>query len=422
MLFYFITALILLFFFLYPKSKWEAAVALYVAFILQSAVLGEGDQLLGFIDHRSLVAIIIIYSAFSFRTLKIHIYALDIYKKLTIFLAIFLVVLIQRYIEIKGGILFGGLDIGIQIKRFLRDSIYIYSLYLIVIRMYDVRTLKGLENGLFIGVGISVISVIFLDFFINAGFMAHKPDFDKGEQIIRASGFLGANPNPAAGYMNVVFGYLLAKNEYTRKFSNKHILLIFLIIISLLLYASKTGLITFIALTLLYLFKNSKSTKKRIGQGFLIFLVSILLFNYFGDTMEKRVEQQVSGEFDSLESRQSYWQIYINDIIKNPEYLLIGNLGKPTHHRNVHNTYIEYLFYAGLIVFTIILSVFWNIFKYRNLYKGNYAYYTPIYSLLALMLSWITGAGQINFWFLLIIAASTGIPNCFAKLQTHNYY
>jgi len=418
MLFYFVTTLILLIYFLYPHSKWEASVLLFVALIQLSAILGIDDQLLGFIDHRSVASLMLIFTAYSKKTIIISKIKVDKIKYLALFLAIFLMIILPRYIEIKDSILINEWNLSTQIKRLVRDSIFVFSIYLIIKRMFDERTLRGLEYGLLFGLAIAISSILFYNFYINLGFYLDIGSRgDEEGQFLRRTGFVYGDANEVARLLNITFAYVLAKIEKTKKIGIIRLFTMSLSIIGLLLVASKTGLVVFLILVLFFLFRTSKNIKKALETSLIIIITSLILYHYFGAYLEQRVEYQLTGEVDTFGSRKSYWILYMNDIIENPEYLLAGNLGAPTTHRDVHNTYLWYLFSTGLISFSIILYLFRGIYKSKNRYQNNYYYFSPLYVLLALMISWITGAGQLNYWFVLIVAASPGIPIVYAKLQ-----
>lgn len=418
MLFYIITGIILLFYFVYPKSKWAAAVILFIAFIPQTTLLSESDQFLGFIDHRSVVSVLLILTAVTKKTLTVGWSKLDDIKKISIFLSIFLFILIPRYVEIKDGYLYDNLNIITQTKRLIRDSIFIFSILLIIFRMFDIKTIMSIERGLFFGLAIALSSMLFYNLYIRLGFQLDTgTDIDEEGNFLRLTGFLGNDPNEAARLFNISFAFILATIEKSKKISIFKITIIVLIIIGLFTVASKTGLIVFLALIFVYIIRSSKNIKTAFWKSLIILLTSMLLYHFYGSYMEVRIQQQVSGEFDSLSSRQSYWIMYLNDIIDNPKYLIIGNLAPPTYQRDVHNTYIWYLFYTGFFSFLIILFSFYLIFAKRNSYKNNYRYLNPIYLLVAILISWITGAGQLNYWFVILLAVSTGIPQYFLKIQ-----
>ncbi len=416
MLFYLVTIIILLLYVVYPSSKWEASVFVFTAFSIQVAILGETEQFLGFIDHRSVVTVMVIIDAFRSKKHIIKSKYLDIYKNIALFLGVFILIVLLRYINIKSSFISGQFELLILFKRIIRDAISFYAIYLIFKRMYDKRTLKGLENGLLLGMIIAIGSIFFTDFFKNVGFEMHQGVIHEGIET-RSSGFLGLNANNAGALYNIVYGYILAKSEKRAKMSPKYLIFIVLICTGLLMVASKTGLIVFLVLTLLYMYRTMTSSKTFFIKSILIITISLTLYNLFGDLLRERVRMQITGEFDSLAGRQSYWLMYLKDIYQNPEYLIIGNLGKPTYHRSVHSTYLGYLFYGGIIPISIILFKFWEIYKHRLQFQLNYLYYIPLYSLLALIISWTTGAGSINYWFVLIIGASVGIPENFARLQ-----
>lgn len=413
MLFYVVSAIMVAFYFFYPRTRWENAVTLYVAAIPLLSFLGPNDQFLGFLDHRSVVSVLVIFSVYALRPAPIAIRnsKQDGMKYSVIFLYVFIVIVLARYIEIKNGLIFNHLDMATQFKRLTRDLIYAFALVLIVYRMYDVRTLRGLKNGLLIGMGIIISSMLFYDFYLRLGFsLQGAADYLSDSDASRLTGFLGRNANGAAAVFNSVFAYVLARNERAKNFTKQDISLLMLCFIAILLCASRTGLFALAFISMLYAIRKFKNINSFFINLLVVSVVGIILFHYFGEVAAERVHQYQTGEFDTLASRQSYWKMYANDLVDNPDYLIIGNLDPPTYHRFVHNTFIHFLFSTGLVSFLILSYHFWRIYKLRNRYQENRFYYTPIYALFALLISWITGAASIYEWFVLIIAASSGIP------------
>ena len=337
-------------------------------------------------------------------------------------MGIFILIILERYVQIKNGLLFGGLEVDSQIKRTIRDALIFIAIYQIMIRMYDKRTLLGLENGILLGLLIAVGSMIFYDFFLKFGFTMYEGlNLGPGREKIRLTGFLSLNSNNAAGLFNVVYGYVLAKTEKMKKITIKYLIFISVIVIGLLIFASKTGFVIFMIITIIYFFKALTSFKKIFSHNLVLIGLSIILFLFFGDYMSERIIGQVTMEDDSFfHSRLWYWSSHINDIYNNPFYLFFGNLEKATYYRSVHNTYLEYLFFAGAVPLIITLTVFFLMYKKRLVYKNNYFYYTPLYSLIALVIIWITGGGPIYYWFILIIASSAGIPKKYNELQINS--
>ena len=72
--------------------------------------------------------------------------------------------------------------------------IYTYALVLIVYRLVDVRTLRGLENGLILGAGLIVFSMVFYDFFLRLGFVVGHAGLARALLIIGLANGLGPRP------------------------------------------------------------------------------------------------------------------------------------------------------------------------------------------------------------------------------------
>jgi hypothetical protein len=416
MQFYIVTGFIMLYYILAPNSSWSNALTLFSAMIIHGMILGSGTELFGFIDHRLVVSSLIIFTAKIHQPQKIKVTpSLDTLKKNSLLLFILITVVYLNYIDLKNyifnidyEILFGGGTNNplVIVKRIVRDIFFFYTFLIIFHRINEIKYHKAIEKGFLYGLVLAILSMLFYQQLNNLGF-ALKGGID--QQQHRLTGFMGVNANHAAAILNTLYGYILGKFEKKQFFSRRYLLISVLIIMGLIIVASKTGLTVFLILTALFLFKNYKKISKVSLRITVILIIGLFLYNEFGSYLEYRVERQISGEFDSLRGRFDYWGMYLNDIKENPLYLLFGNLDPPTYYRSVHNTYIEILFFGGLIPIIMLIKLLRNIVKDRKYYLNNPASFDPLYSILAVFISWMTGAGHYNYWILLIIGMSSGI-------------
>lgn len=402
-------SVIFLYFIFSKESQWGKVVFLFSALILYNGILNPEDEILGFIDHRFIVSfllIIIVYNNPKLPAIPFKFW--DLGKKYAFILGIFLLIFYNQYILLKDNIIEGSPEIFNVLKRFTREAIFMFAVYHIIARLYSSITFYSILKGIYFGIFLAVVSIIFWQFFELVGF---KINTGLGEENLRITGLLDWQQNQAAGLFNIVYGYVLGINDNKRVFKIGDILLIGVILLGLLLIASKMGLIVFVIISLVYIFRNRKDIKKSTLQALLILLVFIIGYIFAGDEMTNRIQLQLTGEQDTFSSRLHHWKVYLTDIYLNPRYLIIGNLDKIDYQRATHNTYIQILYNGGIFVFIWTLMLFYKLYKTHSFYSTNPFYFHIGYSLLANFLAMLTGAALINIWLILIIACSSGILN-----------
>ena len=118
-----------------------------------------------------------------------------------------------------------------------------------------------------------------------------------------------------------------------------------------------TGLRTAFIITNILMLFFAREYIKKINFNFFIFLAAIFIsvffvYEYFGTSTVKRLEEQSDTSYFGLGIRMSYWGMYLMDIGNNPIYLLTGNLAPSTYPRSAHNFYVQLVFQSGLIFLT----------------------------------------------------------------------
>lgn len=419
--FFIVTILIILYYAIAPYGKWNNVLTLFSALMIHGMILGAGTEFLGFIDHRIVVSLLVIFVANqNFKNqITIPFKYFDKQKKYAIYFFILFSIFIERYIEVKNSVLdidyivlFQETSYFTILKRLSKELLNLYALLLIFKNLYHPGAFMAIERGFFYGMILAIVSMLLFNQLAMLGFTLSG---GIGEQNLRLTGFLGLNANHAASIFAMLYGYVLAQYEKKKAFSWKYIVMISLVIVGIMLTASKTGLVIFGLITGLFLLKNYQNVNIIIFRMFFILIVGLGLFQLFGDYLAYRVEEQLSGEDDTLAARIGYWISYLNDIKENPNYLIFGNLKSPTYYRSVHNTYIEVLFFTGLIPIFILFRLMYKSLKYWKYYQYNIYSFNPTYSLVALFVSWITGAGFLNFWILLMMGMSAGIPKAIVE-------
>jgi len=420
-----VSIIIFFYYFFASKNKWDNAVTLFTTFIILSGIFAAKDQLFGIIDHRIIVSILIILTYYFYpqNLITVKYKYLDKNKKYSIILII-IAISVMRYIEIKNLfldidyiLLFNDEDLITILKRTAKGLLFIFSSYLIIKRLYNYKTYKSIEKGFLFGLSLAILSMIYPNIFLQWGFTLEM-GIDEGKRL---TGLLGMQSNQAGALFNIIYGFLLAKKDGNLKFEIHEIVIITLIIIGLIIIASKAGLVIFITLTFVYLVRN-KISFKSLTKTILVSALAISLFYGYGNYFAKRISDQMSGEEDTFGARVNKWQIYIKNIQNNPNYLFFGNDSPPQGtNRAPHNHYIYIIFFSGVIPFYIFLRSFYKIATQNKKYKANNLSFSPIYSLLALLIAWGSGALLLNYWAILVFSMSAGIPKVYEKINTSKY-
>lgn len=399
-----------------PKNRWNYTVVFYVTAIIQKNILGQ-NELFGFIGITNIASAILIIVALSEKNIvNFRWKFIDTTKQKALLFGVFVLLILPRYVEIKQTFLFDDYAWGLILKRAARVSMDLYAIYLLIKRMYHTKTIIFIENGIFIGITIATLSAFFSDTLLSLGFAVHIGNAD---DFTRTTGFLGMDPNEAATLYGVIYGYILGKLESREKNRKIYYLTLIPILLGFANFASKTGMAIVVLLTLIFAVRSRKYSKnawlKISGLGILLFITYLL----FGSLLKARMDQQISGEHDTLESRFDHWELFTQDLMNNPHYLIIGNWGRPTYYRDAHNFYIKHTFYAGIFSMIYLLLALYKIYK-SNKKNVLILHFSILFSIIAQSVGWFTMSSFCSYWFLIIIAMSSGILNLQINSEVNN--
>ncbi len=402
-----------------PPNSWSIAVIVFMAVVVIRAFLPADFRILGFITIDNIAVAFLIGTALLDRTVKVTEFRkLDVQKRLAYYFAILLFLLFQRFLELKA-VLFPDLVywdtiVGLQtiFKRTIRDALILLAVYFILVKSYDRKTYQALEVGILLGVAISVMSALLTPKLLQIGFIPSIKEvrFVGFLKEVRYVGFLGMDANQAAMFYNLVYAFCLARLEVVTKRRVLYYTSIVFAFLGIIVTASKTGIIVTAALSMLFFFRNVASFRRGIIPALIFFAIFWVNYERYGQTLEKRIEMQLSGKSDTLRSRMSYWELYRIDILEKPYNLVIGNLSRPPYHRSPHNYYLTILFFGGMPFFLPNAIIIYRLIRNRKTFSNIYSF-SVLYPLSGLLLSWITTPSSFSIWFPIILSMSSGIPS-----------
>ena len=320
---------------------------------------------------------------------------------------VFLLVL-PAYLYIKNFVVFGvpPEGIGTFYKTVLR-LIFIYY-FLKYLNISDVHYKKGLNTILIFGVVVT-LSMLFENFFTSIGFTVDKygVGLERAEmydESSRYAGITGLNVNDLGALMAVFLGILfyMFKNKLVKPYP--FIFYLSFLAIGVMLTGSRTA---FIIINILILFFAREYIKKINFKSFIflavIFISVFYVYEYYGSSTVKRLEQHSDTEYFGLGLRMTYWGMYLTDIGNNPIYLLTGNLAPSTYPRSAHNFYIQLVFQSGLLFLIVAFYFLFKSISSKSFVKNNSSLLSLDYKYIIVpqFIIWMTSASYLG-WFVLI--------------------
>ncbi|MCF8435868.1 MAG: hypothetical protein K9G57_03415 [Ignavibacteriales bacterium] len=320
------------------------------------------------------------------------------------------ILLVPLYVDIKDSVVFGT---DVNMMKFVRTGIRLFMVYSFVSYLsISVRNFKlGVLVVLVMG-SIIAISMYVPEFFESLGFSVIQWGIqDDMSNPERFAGISGANVNAAGAMLTTLFAATLYMLQMKLIKPKTAFMLSALFFIGIFRTASRTAIIITIVIYIIYLFQSQKKINiKKISLNFIALAVFIIFFYYYGETVLTRFETNQKAGYGGLGGRMSYWVMYLNDIINNPHYLLVGNNKPSTYERSPHNNYIWIMFHAGAV---FLIFAFMNLRKVFGLRKNvirNTILISidPLYIATPILLYWVTGTYPIS-WYGLILLMATGI-------------
>ncbi len=204
------------------------------------------------------------------------------------------------------------------------------------------------------GIIISAVLGLMKDYFpIIASFVKEATQkVGQGEYVERFSGLCG-NPNYYTMDISVALSCLTVMISKSKP-QKLQVLLFAILSVLGILSVSKSFLLVWIVLLLLlmfYGFRNGGTAFLKLASMFVLTGIFIYFFAKESvDTYIFRLTQDSGGSLSGLTTgRTDIWMNYLKEIIKSEKVLLFGNgLGNMLHHAP-HNTYLEGLYYVGVV-------------------------------------------------------------------------
>lgn len=189
-----------------------------------------------------------------------------------------------------------------------------------------------------------------------------------GTNLIR---FSGLYPDPNYYSISVIVAITLCLLLFFRKEGNRGLLGILIIALSVFGFISysKLFLLAIIIVAVVFFFVVVKSVRKRLTTLVVAGIGGLAVFNWMraGNYLRIMLER-LSGE-DISTGRFSIWENYLTYIWNSPRTFLFGD-GLGAEYRVIggpHNTYIESIFFIGVIGSVLLTVTLITIFKSRSL-------------------------------------------------------
>jgi hypothetical protein len=287
----------------------------------------------------------------------------------------------------KGHILFDdGGSYSIIIKRCFKYIIIV----LVFIKVSKYFTIKRFHQSIDKAIIIfsclySIANIIYIPL-LNIGIdLAYTDDGDNRTVGIYVPG----DSNTISAVLVMCLGYIIAKVE-RYGMEKKYYVISAIIILGLIETGSRGGFLGLLGVGAWYLFKN-RSRINNLFQIVTIFILFATIFLNFGDKLLDRFQDDNVSYADYDYDPTKYgganirfykWINYMEDIIDNPDYLIVGNTRpKPGHFTyNVHNVFILILYHGGLLFFILYSLSIAKIFLLRK--SKNPGSYSLIYLLI----------------------------------------
>lgn len=389
----------------------DLIVFLYIVLFPLRSVIPPSEMLLGFISPDNIIAIIaVVY--LPLKDGRIWRRKLDPQKKNSVMLFVVFDLFFMYYIVLKNQFVLIT-PVVPTIKTIINDAIFLILFIFLLKNLDKKRVYMTIEKGIIVSSILLGLSIFFADklFIINL-----NPDigkyYDFKEIASRPSGFYYNDPNVTGMFCVVYFFFILARVLFNQKRNAAYLVALFSLFLGIINTGSRTSFIALFCSLGLMLFSFRRHIKT--ASFFLIFIgiIGFLLFFYskFGDPMSERflkLNQQSRFSITSL-SRFEYWKIYLKEIAKKPDFLVLGNLDPPPINRAPHNYYITMLYFGGVWIVLAYFALIRRIMKFKNPSSSTSAF--PVsYTIIACSICLFTLSDPPPKNLALVIAMSSGL-------------
>jgi len=310
------------------------------------------------------------------------------------------------------------------IKTIINEVIFFILFILILKKLNEKSVYLTVEKGILLSSIIIGISIIFANELKSIGL---NPDIGKYDyytkSTIRPTGFLFEDPNVAGMFCIIYFFFILARVLFNRKRNAIYYAALFALFLGIINTGSRASFIALLCSLGLLLISFRKHMKTVSIFFILVGLIGFLVFFYFkfGDPLSGRfyrLNQQGRFSIVSL-PRFGYWKIYLNEITKNPEFIVLGNLDPPPINRAPHNYYIMMLYYGGVWIFIAYFALIHRIIRFKNPSSSRSAF--PIFhAIVACSICLLALSDPPTKNLALVIAMSSGLMELRIKPSSIN--
>jgi hypothetical protein len=321
--------------------------------------------------------------------------ALNSNKKTVLFLFIFWYLLYKQYCQIKGMV--AGYEVYDD-QYLINLIVWIFKVigcYLILTRSDDEMVKRGIEWGLILGTIVLVLSAYYYDLLLHVNIDVRMLYEGKSGGYVRSAGLYAGHPTQVSALMSIMFGYFLSKYLSSKNLNLKLLNFLMMIVVSssFIINSSRNGLIGCIAILIIFAIRERR-------KGKIVFLAllsaSIMLILYkYGDTLFYRMNKD-QFVYVLQYSRLHLLMVHIKELVMNPEYLIWGTL-KP-YYLNTHNTYLEILYYGGIIFLVIFLYI--NLKLYKN---RVHAGFDLLYPMIGYLVPLAGNNNNVELYYILIL-------------------
>jgi hypothetical protein len=323
---------------------------------------------------------------------------------------LYFLIFLALYTNVKN-YYFGIFNVTMSTVFFRFVNIYILNITLILVLKKYINSPDFWRRAVNFCFVFFALSTFFSENLANSGFYttAEESEF---ESVKRLYGFYGnGDSNKMAGVAAIFIGYLLHKAEISNLSSFNSIFIIILGVLGFAVIgiaASRTALISVLAISAFFLIRllfSSNSKGKNVFLFILIMLFSIPFLGFVLNRLITQSEDQVY-EVEDTSNRIGKWAYYLNYFSENPITYLIGakdelGVGWDNKFHVAHNLFVQLVYNGG--IFFLIGFLIWIIHLIKfGLRSGHGFFYISLPFLLCIMT--VSDIGVLYFFLIATIA------------------
>lgn len=389
----------------------DLIIFLFIVLFPMKSVTISLETSFGYISPDNIIALIAV-AYLPWKNKRTWRHKLDGQKKNAVVFFLLFNLFIVYYVVLKNQFVLRTSEVP-TIKAIINEVVFLIIFLLILKKLNKESVYAAVEKGIILSSILIGISIIFANELTSVGLNPDIGQYDSIKKILnRPSGFLFNDANVAGMFCVIYFFFILAKILFNRKRNAAYITALIILFLGVINTGSRTSFIALLCSLGLLLISFQKHIKTARLFLILLGLIGFLVFFYFkfGDPMSERfIRLRQQGRF-SIASlpRIGYWKTYLNEVVKNPEYLVLGNLDPPPINRTPHNYYIMMLYYGGVWIVLAYFTIIRKIMKFKNPSSSTSAF--PIsYTLIACSICLFTLTDSPPKNLALVIAMSSGL-------------